>query len=119
MFKHFRKTAGLSVAAVAVVGALGSNAFTASNTVAASKAGAGAGAISGYAVSNIAYTNASGNITGVSFNLDGAAGDVKVTLVDGGTESDCGASVGVTNLVTCTVDVPAGDATSLTVTANQ
>jgi hypothetical protein len=119
MLKHFRKTTGLTVAIAAVAAAVGANAFTASNTVEASKAGAGAGAISGYAVSNIAYTNSAGNVTGVSFNLDGAASDVKVTLVDGGTESDCGATAATTFLVSCVVDVPATDASNLTVTANQ
>jgi hypothetical protein len=119
MLKHLRRGAGLAVAVVAVSAGLGMHAFTASNTVAASKAGVGAGAISGYAVSNIAYTNASGDITGVSFNLDGAAADVKVTLVDAGTEFDCGGSVGVADLVTCTVSVPASVANDLTVVANQ
>jgi hypothetical protein len=119
MFKHFRKMTGLAVAVAAVAAVVGANAFTASNTVDASKAGAGAGAISGYAVSNIAYTNSGGNVTGVSFNLDGAASNVKVTLVDGGTESDCGAAAATTFLVTCVTDVPAADATNLTVVANQ
>jgi hypothetical protein len=119
MFKHFRKMTGIAVALTAVAAVVGANAFTASNTVAASKAGAGSGAISGYAVSNIAYTNSGGNVTGVTFNLDAAASNVKVTLVDGGTSYDCGASVGVTYLVTCTVSVPAETATNLTVVANQ
>lgn len=55
----------------------------------------------------------------MSFNLDGAAADVKVTLVNAGTEFDCGASVGVADLVTCTVNVPASVANNLTVVANQ
>jgi hypothetical protein len=119
MIKRFRKTTGLLAAVAAVAAAFGANAFTATNTVGTSKAGAGAGAISGYAVTEIAYTNAAGKITGVTFKLDGAASNVKVTLVDNGTEYDCGASAPTTHLVTCTVDVPATTADSLTVVANQ
>ncbi len=54
----------------AVVVASGS-AFMASNSVAPSSAGEGAGAVSGYTVSNISYAvnNNTGNATGVSFRL--------------------------------------------------
>ena len=53
--------------------ALVSSAFAAGNTVPASKAGDGAGAISGYTVTNVKHTiNASNprNIDSVAFDLD-------------------------------------------------
>ena len=119
MFKRFRKTTGLVVALAAITAVVGANAFTASNTVSASKAGMGVGAITGYAVSNIVYTNAGGNVTGVSFNLDGAASSVKVKLYDASSETDCGAAAATTFLVTCVMSVPAATADNLTVVANQ
>lgn len=84
----------LVIALVALVTAA-TYAFTASNTVPGSNAGSGSGTISGYTVSNIHYTADSttpDNMDSVSFDLDKAAGDVKVTVVDGGTVYDCGAS---------------------------
>jgi|SRR5581483_10573692 len=98
----------LVIALVALVMAA-TYAFTASNTVPGSQAGSGSGAISGYSVSNIHYTadaTTPDNMDSVSFDLDNAAGDVKVTVVDGGTVYDCGASAGVSNTVTC--DTTAG-----------
>jgi hypothetical protein len=96
-------------------------AFTASNTVPGSSAGAGSGAISGYTVSNIHYTidnTDATKLSGVTFDLSAAAGDVKITLVNGGTVFDCGASSGGSNSVSCAVSgVPASiaPANSLTV----
>jgi hypothetical protein len=89
------------VVALAVALALATFAFTASNTVPTSKAGKGEGAISGYAVSNVAYTlNSStpSNIDSVAFTLDSAAATVKAKLVSGsGTYTDCSvAGVNVT-----------------------
>jgi hypothetical protein len=117
---RFRKSAGLGAILVAGAVAMGAHAFTASNTVPTSKAGSGAAAISGYTVSNIAYTNTAGSITGVAFNLDGAAADVSVQLSVGGPSYDCGAS-GATSpfAVTCTTNDTAASATSLIVTAHQ
>jgi hypothetical protein len=96
------------VAFVGIVGAA-AYAFTAGNTVPASNAGAGSGAISGYTVSNIAYApNASTptNLDQVTFDLDAPATDVKVTLVNGGSVYDCGASAGASNTVTCATTSP-------------
>jgi hypothetical protein len=59
-------------------------AFAASNTVPATKAGIGSGAISGYTVSNIVYTLAASDpskIDKVDFVLNAAATTVKVKLV--------------------------------------
>lgn len=81
--------------ALAVAGVLGSAtyAFTASNTVPASKAGDGSGTISGYTVSGVSYTlNATNpaNLDSVDFTLDAAASVVKIKLVSSGsTWYDC------------------------------
>jgi hypothetical protein len=92
---------------IALVGAA-TYAFTASNTVPGSKAGSGSGAISGYTVSNIQYTLGANptNLNAVSFNLDAAASDVKITLVNGGTVYDCGAAgAGPSFAVSCDTTV--------------
>lgn len=70
---------------VMVVGiiAAGTYAFTAANTVPATKAGDGAGAITGYTVSSIEYQPDSANpdlIDGVRFLLDTAAETVKAQI---------------------------------------
>lgn len=91
------------VVALAVALALATFAFTASNTVPGSKAGKGEGAISGYAVSSVAYTLNSttpSNIDSVAFTLDAAAATVKAKLVSSsGTYTDCTVAGGVN--VTC------------------
>jgi len=72
----------------------GSYAFTAANTVPASKAGDGNGAVSGYTVSNIHYTlngTDPSKIDAVSFTLNAAVatgGTLKITL-DGTTWFSC------------------------------
>jgi hypothetical protein len=119
LFKRLRKTIGLGLAAATVASAFGTNAFTASNTASASKAGAGSGSISGYIVSNVAYTTSGGNITSVGFNLDAAAGNVKVQLSTTGGEYDCGGTAPVTLSVTCATAEPVSEADSLTVVASQ
>jgi hypothetical protein len=97
----------------------GTNAFTASNTGGVSKAGAGSGAISGYSVSNVAYTTSGGDITAVGFNLDSAAGNVTVQLSTAGTQYACGATAPVTFRVTCATAEPIAGADSLAVVASQ
>lgn len=62
-------------------------AFAAANTVPATKAGSGAGVISGYTVSNIVYNlNASDPtiLDSVNFTLSAAAGTVKIKLIAAG-----------------------------------
>lgn len=71
------RTAMAVVAAVVVatLGLIGSSALTASNTVPASQAGDGAGAITGYTVTDVSYDlNATNpqNIDEVTFTLDSA-----------------------------------------------
>ena len=92
MLRSRRRRTALIVAAAAAL-AFAAYVFTASNTVPSSSAGDGSGAISGYTVSNIAYTldstNAA-NIESVSFTLSAAAGTVKAKLVAASsTYTDC------------------------------
>jgi hypothetical protein len=100
MLRIRRRT--ILVVALAGALALATFAFTASNTVPGSKAGKGEGAISGYAVSSVAYTLNStnpANIDSVAFTLDAAANTVKAKLVQSSsTYTDC-AVVGLS--VTC------------------
>ena len=96
-------------------------AFAAANTVPASLAGEGSGAISGYAVSNIVYTfdtaNPS-NLTNVAFNLDAAAATAKVSLTAAGTLQACTNPSG--NSWTCALTgVTVTSASSLRVVASQ
>ena len=86
--RRFRYIAAL-IAAVCV--AAGAYAFTASNTVPGSSAGAGSGAISGYTVSNVAYTLGAvpTNMDAVTFTLDKAAGTVKAQVQTGGSWYAC------------------------------
>ena len=86
--RRFRYIAAL-IAAVCV--AVGVYAFTASNTVPGSSAGAGSGAITGYTVSNVAYTlgTVPTNMDAVTFTLDKAAGTVKAQVQTGGSWYTC------------------------------
>jgi hypothetical protein len=97
-------------------------AFTNSNSVPATSAGSGSTGISGYTTSTVHYgVNATNpaNLDQVTFNLDKAAGDVKIQVAAGGTVYDCGAS-GVGFAVTCNTTSPQATvlgATSLIVVA--
>lgn len=87
--RRFRYVAAV-LAAVCV--AAGAYAFTASNTVPSTTAGSGSQTISGYTVTNVAYTLNSTtptNMDAVAFTLDKAAGTVKAQVVSGGTWYDC------------------------------
>ena len=79
-----RRTAGMVAIMVAAIAGASAYAFTASNTgLAAHKAGgSAAAAVTGYAVSNVAYEWAydGQTVTSFSFNLDAAANDVKAAL---------------------------------------
>jgi hypothetical protein len=79
-----RRRLVLVIAAAAAL-AFAAYAFTASNTVPATQAGDGSGAITGYTVSNIAYqleAASPANIDSVSFDLSATAGTVKVKVVN-------------------------------------
>jgi hypothetical protein len=111
LFKHSRKrkTTGIIVFLAAAAAAFGAYAFTATNTVQAVQAGAGSAGITGYDVTNpqFNYDPTGLTVTSVTFNLDGAASDVKAALVDtpaAADWTDCGAAAAVTFLVTCTFD---------------
>lgn len=86
-----RRTILVLFAAAAL--ALATYAFTAANNVPATKAGDGSGAITGYDVTNVAYTLDAANpanIESVSFTLDAVAGTVKAKLVAASTTyTDC------------------------------
>lgn len=77
-----RRTILLLLAAAAL--SLFTFAFTAANVVPGTKAGDGAGAITGYTVSNVQYqldTTNPANIESVSFTLDAVATSVKAKLI--------------------------------------
>jgi hypothetical protein len=82
----------LAAVLAAVLVAAGAYAFTASNTVPNTSAGAGSGTITGYTVSNVAYTlngTTPTNMDAVTFTLDKAASVVKTQVVSGGTWYAC------------------------------
>lgn len=82
----------LAAIAAGVAVALAVFGLAASNTVPATRAGDGAGAISGYTVSNVVYTLDSANpqnLARVEFDLDAAAATVKVRLQTGGAWYSC------------------------------
>ena len=113
----------LIVALLAVAVACGVYAFAAANTVPASTAGSGSGAISGYTVTNVAYTlNATTptNLDQVAFTIaPTAASSVKVQLAAGGSWYTCANAAGS---VTCNTTAPQATvvaATQLTVVAVQ
>lgn len=90
MFTTRRVVILFSVAGVAAIIAAAVFAFTASNTVPASKAGEGTGTITGYVVDTVHYTlNAAdpSKVDSVTFNLDTApvaGGTIKAQLVTAG-----------------------------------
>lgn len=83
----------LFILVVAVVIAVGTYAFAASNTVPATQAGAGSGAISGYTITSVVYglngTDPT-KIDTVAFTIAPiAAGTVKIQLLAAGTWYSC------------------------------
>jgi hypothetical protein len=119
LLERLRKLICVSLLAATVASVFGTNAFTASNTTVSSRGGAGSGAISGYAVTNVAYTTTAGDITSVAFDLDGPAKDVSVTLSASGAQYHCGATASLTFRVTCVTAERAASADGLTVVATQ
>lgn len=125
MFTTRRVVILFSVAGVAAIIAAAVFAFTASNTVPASKAGEGTGTITGYVVDTVHYTlNAAdpSKVDSVTFNLDTApvaGGTIKAQLVTAGSWYTC-TNVGVA--VTCVTTSPqatTSTAAQLTVTVAQ
>ena len=99
----------LSVVMVAILLAVSAYAFADANTVPTTKAGTGAGAISGYTVSNVVYNlNASDPtlLDSVDLTLDAAATNVQIKLVAAGsTWYDCTNTSG--NVWNCDTTTPA------------
>ena len=95
-------------------------AFAASNTVPATKAGDGAGAITGYVVSNIAYHldgSDPSEIASVTFTLDAAAGSASIRLVSSSTSWYSCTIAGGTAVTCLTAGATVLDADSLQVVA--
>ena len=97
------RTRFLGALVLAGVLAAAAYAFTATNTVPATSAGAGSGTISGYTVSAVQYQlNATTptNVDSVTFTLNAAATTAKAKIVSGSTTyTDCSIAGGVN--VTC------------------
>ncbi len=119
---HFRSRNIAGVLAFVLAGAIavGAYAFTASNTVPAHSAGAGAAVVSGYEVSsptNYTFSEDGLTMTEVSFNLNKAASDIKVALSAANPVkadwTDCGASEASPFAVTCKFTTPVKDEAGL------
>jgi hypothetical protein len=106
---------------VALLLAFGVYAFAASNTVPATEAGSGSGAISGYTVSSVAYgLNATTptNIDSVTFTISPTlAGTVKIQLASGGSWYTCTNTSGSISCGTTSPQATVAAATQLTVVA--
>lgn len=97
-------------------------AYAAANTVPASTAGDGAGAISGYTISNIVYTlDASNpaNINKITFTLSAAATVVQVSTTNAAPYQSCTISGGTSVTCTFSPEVTVLNATNLRVIATQ
>jgi hypothetical protein len=121
---HWRRKRNryLLAAAVAAIAAPAAYAFTAANTVPASNAGSGLGTISGYTVSNVAYTlNAANpqNVDQVAFTIAPTTGTVKVQVVSGGSWYACTNTAGSVTCATTSPQATAATVNQLTVVAAQ
>jgi hypothetical protein len=104
---NLRLLIALAIIAILATAAYG---FAASNTVGASRAGDGSGAISGYRVTDVAYTLDSSNptlIAGVSFTTNAVATNVKAQLTAAGAWYPCTTSNGTS--WTCTAATSADE----------
>lgn len=120
MFR-FRSSKMFIVVLVIMAFATTAYAFAASNTVDASNAGEGSTAIGGYAITNITYTYSTANpsmISFVDFDIAPAAGKAGVSLVSGGTLTDCGALTAGGSHAHCPVNVSVLSANMLRVVAS-
>ena len=111
----------LGVASFAAILAASMYAYTASNTVPATAAGAGSGAISSYTTSNVGYdlnaTNPA-NIDAVTFTIAPAtAGDVRIKLASGGSWYSCSNSLGSVTCAAISPQATVSGASELTVLA--
>ena len=117
------RTRVVGAVVIAAVLAVGAYAFTATNTVPGTSAGAGSGTISGYTVSNVQYqlnNTTPTNIDSMTFTLSASAATAKAKVVSGSsTYTDCSIAGGVN--VTCdfSPDVAVTSADQLSVIATQ
>ncbi len=113
----------LVVGILAIGVASGVYAYAATNTVPASSAGAGSGAISGYTVTNVAYTlNATTptNVDQVAFTIaPTTATTLRVQLAAAGSWYSCANAAGSVTCTTTSPQATAAAATQLTVVAAQ
>ena len=123
MSSHLAPRRVLAALVVAIALATGVYAFTATNTVPASNAGSGSGAISGYTVSGIAYTlNATTptDIDSMTFTLNASATTVRAKIVSGSTTYTACSIAGGVN-VTCNfapdIDITTADQLSVIATS--
>lgn len=118
-----RKRQLVVVGIVAAAFGIGTYAFTASNTVPATSAGAGSGAISGYAITNVAYGlngTTPTEIDQVTFTIaPAAASTVRIQLAAGGPWYTCANASGTVTCDTTSPQATVAGATQLTVVATQ
>ncbi len=116
-----RTTRTLGALGVAATLGLGAYAYTAANVVPATSAGSGAGAISGYTITSVAYgLNASTptNIDTVTFTISPiAASTVRAQLVSAGTFYSCTNTAGSVSCATTAPQATVSAANQLTVVA--
>ena len=117
-----RRSLFVALLAAGVVGSA-AYAFTASNTVPATSAGSGSGAISGYTVSAVAYNlNATTptNLDSVAFTIaPTTASVVKIQLAAAGSWYSCTNTAGSVSCNTTSPQATVAGATNLTVVATQ
>jgi hypothetical protein len=122
-WRRRRQRRFLMVAMLAGVFASAAYAFTAANTVPATNAGSGSGAISGYTATSVTYTlNATNpqNLDQVAFTISPTTtATVKVQLVSGGSWYSCANSSGSVTCSTTSPQATAASANQLTVVAAQ
>jgi hypothetical protein len=122
MRRRRRQRRFIATAILAGAFASAAYAFTAANTVPATNAGSGSGAISGYTASNVTYTLNSTNpqnLDQVAFTISPTTGTVKVQLVSGGSWYSCTNSGGSVTCATTSPQATAAAVNQLTVVAAQ
>lgn len=124
MLEQLKWSAVFSAIVTAGAVAVSAQAFTAGNTVAATRGGAGSDTISGYVVTDVDYGFASNGttISAVTFKLDAPADSARVAFGDGSLWNACtvasAADVNGKFAATCQgLNVPVASADSLSVVA--
>ena len=111
----------LALVAAALV-APAAYAFTASNTVPATTAGTGQGAVTGYTASGITYAldaTTPTDVDSVSFSIAPTTGVVKVQLYPAGSWYSCVNTAGAVSCATTSPQLTAANITQLVVVAAQ